>query len=213
MQTEFEKIEKRPIRYMYEDGLLELSIGAVGIFLGGYFWVRVRIPLGSNWLLAWALGLIPLLLIVILFLDLAVKAVRNKLTYPRTGFVSYRKPASGRKRKVISGLITFTWSLIFIFLRSDAPPGTRAISWIPLLTGLFFAGTSIWIGIKTSVPRFYFMAAISALAGIVLSVTVIEENAAFGFYWGILGLSFCLSGVFALLRYIHRHPAAAADPS
>ncbi len=167
----------------------------ISIFLGGYFWVRTRLPSGSTRLHALALSMVPLLLIVILLLDLAVKAVKSKATYPRTGFVSYKKPQDGRKRKTIFRLVTiFAWSLIFHFLRSDALPGTRAVSWIPLLTGLFFAGTSVWIGIKTSVPRFYFTAAISALAGIILSVTGIEENAAFGFYWGILGISFCLSG-------------------
>ena len=214
MKNEMEKIEKRPIQYWYEDGFNELAFGFIGLCLGFYFWIHTRIPAGSAWHVPWAVVMFPLLYFGIRLLNRMIKALKNKLTYPRTGYVSYRRPESKRKRFVILGaFVGLNTFLAYRILRSDALSGWGSIAGIPLVTGLIGAGVFFWIGTKTRVFRFFAMAMISALAGIALSLAGLGEMAALGAYWGILGASSCISGAFVLLRYLQRHPSPGADPS
>jgi len=214
MKSEIEKIEKRPIQYWYEDGLNELAFGAIDLCAGAYFWLRTRIPQGSAWHVLWAIGMFPLLYVGIHLLNNMVKTLKQNLTYSRTGFVSFRRPQGWRKWFSIRGAIFGAgWALVYGFLRSDAFPSVNTAAWIPLVTGLIFAGAFIWAGMKTGIFRLLVTAVISALAGVGLFLAGLPEMAALGAFWGILGVSFCLSGAFALLRYLRRHPSSGADPS
>ena len=214
MKNEIEKIEKRPIQYWYEDGLNEIAFGIIALSLGVYFWIRTRIPQGSAWHVPWALAMIPLLLIGIPLLNRVTKALKQKLTYPRTGFVSYRRPEGKKKRfSILGGVVGSTTAIAYGLLRSDVFPAGTAVVVLPLATGLILAAAYVWIGMKTGVFRFFVTAMLSALAGIAVALTGLTETAALGAYWGILGASHCVSGTFVLLRYLRRHPYSGADPS
>lgn len=214
MKSEIEKIEKRPIQYLYEDGFTEIGFGVISLCMGAYLWIHTRIPSGSAWLVPWALAMFPILFIGIRLLNRMIGSLKQNLTYPRTGFVSFRRPQGRRKWFSIRGAIFGAgWALIYGFLREDMIPGVNTTSWIPLVIGLIFAITFIRTGMKTGVLRLTVLAAISALAGIGLFLAGLSEMAALAAFWGILGLSFCLSGAFALLRYLHRHPASGTDAS
>jgi hypothetical protein len=214
MKSEIEKIEKRPIQYWYEDGLNEMAFGIIGLSLGVYFWIRTRIPLGSAWHVPWALAMIPLLLIEIPLFNRMIGALKQKLTYPRTGFVSYKRPGGKRiKFSILGALVGGTTAIAYGLLRSDVFPEGTAISASPLVTGFILAAAFVWIGMKTGVFRFFVTAMISALAGIALALAGLAEMAALGAYWGILGASHCVSGAFVFVRYLRRHPATETDPS
>jgi len=214
MKSEIEKIEKRPIRYWYEDGLNEMAFGVIGISLGVYFWIHTRIPPGSAWHIPWALGMFPLLLFGSRLLQGIVKRLKEKWTYPRTGYVSYRRSEGGRRRIAIRGAVVgAAFGLAIGFLRSSIFQQRFGIAMVVLITGLIGAGVLMWIEVKTGVFRYFVMSMISALAGIGLSTSGLAEMAALGLFWGILGASHGISGVFVLVRYLRRHPAGGADPS
>jgi hypothetical protein len=214
MKSEIEKIEKRPIQYWYEDGLNEIAFGIIGLSLGVYFLIRTGIPEGSAWHVPWALAMIPLLLIGIPLSNRMVKALKQKLTYPRTGFVSYRRPAGKKKRfSILGGVVGGTTAIAYGLLRSDVFPAGTAVAALPLVTGLIIAAAYLWIGMKTGVFRFFVTATLSALAGIAVALTGLAETAALGAYWGILGASHCISGSFVLVRYLRQHPISGTEPS
>jgi len=214
MKSEIEKIEKRPIQYWYEDGLNELAFGVIGLCLGVYFWIHTRIPPGSAWHIPWAIGMFPLLFFGSRFLNGIIKTLKQKWTYPRTGFVSYRRPGGKRIKFSILGVFVGGATVIaYGALRSDVFPEQNALTSLPLVTGLILAGAFIWIGMKTGVFRFFVTAVISAAAGIALSLAGFAEMAALGTYWAILGASHCVSGAFVFLRYLKRYSSPGADLS
>ena len=214
MKDELEKIERRPIQYWYEDGIGELAFGAIGLCLGFYFWIHTWIPPGSAWHALWGVGMFPLLFFGFRFLNRAIRALKQKLTYPRTGYVSYRRPKRKRKRfSLLGGLVGAASALAYGILKSDAFPKLNTISWIALVTGLFCAAMLFWAGLKTDIPRFFVLAAISGTAGIALSVAGFGEMTALGAFWGILGASHCLSGAVTLLRYLRRNPSSGEERS
>jgi hypothetical protein len=207
MQNEIEEIAKHPLQYAYADGLSEIALGIIGLGMGISFWIQTRIPSGSAWRVLWAIGMLPLLYVGIRVLNKMIEEFKLKLTYPRTGFVSFRNPQDRRRWfSIRGGIFGFGWALLYGFLRSDAIPGLNTARWIPLVTGLIFAAVFLRIGMKTGVHRLMLIAMISVLAGMSLSLVELPEMAAFGVYWGILGASFGLSGAFALRGYLRRHP-------
>jgi hypothetical protein len=143
-----------------------------------------------------------------------VKALKQKLTYPRTGFVSYRRLEGKKKRfSILGGVVGGTTAIAYGLLRSDVFPAGTAVAALPLVTGLIIAAAYVWAGMKTGVFRFFVTAMLSALAGIAVALTGLTETAALGAYWGILGASHCISGPVVFVRYLRQHPISGADPS
>ena len=99
---EVEKIQRRTYRYWYEDGLADLGAGWVFALLGILFLLQALAPAGP---LA-GISAILLPLVVIgggLLARWAIAGLKARITYPRTGYVSYRQPTG--RRRWLTGLV------------------------------------------------------------------------------------------------------------
>lgn len=78
-------ILKRPKLYYNIDGVGELGMGFMTLSFGLMMWVQVHASKGSAWIRNGAI------LCIAALLHYGTKAIKERVTYPRTGFVEYRK--------------------------------------------------------------------------------------------------------------------------
>ena len=86
---QIERLLERPKLYNNVDGVGELGMGAMLLGFGLLTWLQVRSPASALWHKAYVV--VPLILLGALGIDRGMKAVKKRVTYPRTGFVEYRK--------------------------------------------------------------------------------------------------------------------------
>jgi hypothetical protein len=79
----------RPKLYNNIDGVGELGMGFMMLGFGLLMWLQFHAPKGSVWHGMWAFAIYMAVLLSIL--HYGPKAIKTRYTYPRTGFVEYRK--------------------------------------------------------------------------------------------------------------------------
>src|SRR5512133_1902856 len=94
-----EEIKKRAQRYWYEDGIWEIAFGLINALLGGYLLITAQFSWSGP--LAIVLLLLQMAVIIGMFwsINKIVKYMKERITYPRTGYVAYRRPAPGARLK------------------------------------------------------------------------------------------------------------------
>ena len=89
-------IERRPAKYWNIDGLPELMMGFLWIVWGGAWLAGQRIPRGSAWNLYWLFA--PALLVLSGFAATwATKQLKQRITFPRTGYVEWSEPSRAQR--------------------------------------------------------------------------------------------------------------------
>ena len=91
---QIEKIVQRPLLYNNIDGVGELGLGFLFLGYALLQWLSIHLPEASMW---HRYGSFLGFLVLIAAIHYGVKAIKAHITYPRTGFVEYRK---SRKRGV-----------------------------------------------------------------------------------------------------------------
>jgi hypothetical protein len=67
----------------------------------------------------------------------------------------------------------------------------------------------VFIGYRVRVVRYYFVAVASALIGLVGAFAGLGVSAGSAIYFFGIGAAFTVSGVWALVTYLHRNPPPA----
>ena len=93
MNNDLDQAVRKTRQYWFSDGIVEISVGGLFLFLGVYFYLQFSLKAGSLLLVALQLGFVLLLVGGIYLSRFLVDKLKSRLTIPRTGYVSY-KPAS-----------------------------------------------------------------------------------------------------------------------
>ncbi len=207
MQTpDIDTAVQRTYRYWYEDGLAEIGTGCLFILVALLFVVESIAPAGSPLRGISAFGL-PLLVIGGMWVGrYAVRALKSRLTYPRTGYVAYRRASGGRRWSALP--IAAGMGALVAVLFASAP---ASLAWLPLLDGLAVAFFCLFLGRKVGLTRFYVLAAVSTLAGAALSLSGIGDVAGTAAYVAAMGVALAASGAFALRTYLAATQAPVED--
>jgi multisubunit Na+/H+ antiporter MnhB subunit len=121
-------ILNRPKFYHNIDGLVELEGSVMCLGFALLLWLRMLSPADSVWhQISW-FAFVGLVLLI----HYGTKAVKTRITYPRTGFVEYRRPWHTQAIAAALGALV-TASLYIVFRRH------WDISMLASLTGLVFA--------------------------------------------------------------------------
>ena len=206
MNYELEHVVQRTRQYWFSDGLVELSIGGIFIFLGAYFFVQSHLQPRSLMLIILQAGFILAIFGSIYLGRRLVGRFKSRLTYPRTGYVTY-KQANKMQRLLSIGLGLFMATLIVgLFLTT-----TIAINWIPAITGFFVS--IIWMisAARVGLIRFYVQSLLSLLLGVGLSLTGLETYQSLAVFYTVMGLVLILSGGLTLIRYLRQSPPLEND--
>jgi hypothetical protein len=179
MKDNLEASQKRAVQYWFSDGLAELSGAAICLLLAIYFGI-VQI-LGSSQ------GSFALFFLMVFIVAFGIRKVmlwyRERSTYPRTGYV---EPKRGWEDHRLLGIaigftVIFMAFMLFMILR-----GIQSMAWMPALVGVIFAFIFSWVGYRTKLVRFYFLAGFSLVLGVFLAIYGIGD------LWGAAILSFCI---------------------
>jgi hypothetical protein len=200
-----DQLTKRPLQYWFEDGIGELITGALFILIGIYFILQDMVT-NSVWQAV--ISLLSVIVIgggVILGRGLIAK-LKERLVYPRTGYISYPKRPS--KGKLVVTLITVIAVAISIIMlgRSDSD-----FNWTTLVIGAICGVLMLFQAIQTGFYRLYIEAALSFLLGAMIASFAPESMLSSGLFFVIYGLVLVFAGGCALRSYFQKTPPASNE--
>lgn len=206
VEAQIGRAMRRPWQYWYQDGLGEMAMGATFAALGLEFLLESRLPPGPFLTLLSMFGPLVAVLGAGLLAGRAVSAVKARLTYPRTGYVAYRKRTGSRlAARLALGLAT--GALVGTLA---ALPSLQA--WIPAIIGLIIGGVHFYLAQRLDLPRFYLLAAASAVLGTLVSLGGFGDLPGGAAYFVGIGLANALSGAVTLGVYLRStQPLAEAE--
>ncbi|HMB22984.1 MAG TPA: hypothetical protein VKP08_09155 [Anaerolineales bacterium] len=208
MNVNFSDAEQRVKRYWYTDGIGELIGGGMFILLGIYF--AAQQYFGEHTMIS---GLLQAGLVIFLIGGMTIgrwliKALKARLTYPRTGYVEYLvdRQSSNRRRTIVAivAALVATFSIVF---------AGRIVHFLDLtlaLTGLLVGAILIFMqGRGAGLERFYALGGLSAVLGVALSLSGLPSGYGLGLYYSLMGVTYIISGGIVLQRYLHENPLPA----
>ncbi len=206
MDTDIDRVVKRTWRYWYDDGLAEIAGGCLFVAIGLLFLAEALLPPGLLPSLS-AIGLPVVAVGGTLLAGRVVRALKMRLTYPRTGYVSYR-PAG--KSRLLRGMVTgaLAGMLAAVFATVHA---TRA--WIPAMQGLAIGAGWLYLAYRVDGARFCGLAVVSGLIGTAAALGNLGDTLGSGVYFAAMGVATAASGAMALRAYFRqtRAPAEVGD--
>lgn len=208
MNNKLDQTIKRTRQYWYVDGLAEIAFGCLCLLLGLYFFVKVTAPPQSTIGFVLDIGFVFLVVGYAYLASRVVGAVKMRLTYPRTGYVSYTRSSGKRRRTtfIIAAIIGTVLGVTF----ATAPASS---SWIPAINGLLVGGAWLFIANRIGLYRFYAMALISSLLGIGLSIAGLGDISGLAVYNLVSGLIMLAFGGFTLYTYLRDTRPSQNSPS
>jgi len=200
MNSNFSKVQTRAIQYWFVDGLAEIAAGLVSLLVAILFGLWQVIFM-------WRWSLLVILITgftISVGLRLIIQRIKERTTYPRTGFVSHYSGLESRRSIVI------TVAFVLLLLGSNyyfTTNGPQSWLWSPAMAGLAFALSFAWIGALMNLRRFYFLALPSLTIGMALAALGMDFFRGVGILAGVVGLILLFQGYRALKAYIHQNPA------
>lgn len=208
--VDIEKIEKRTVQSFYDDGLTEIALGLILLLLGGYFLAQDLAPEGS------AVGgvlSVAFILVVIsagFLVNRLLRFFKRRITYPRTGYVAFKKKEPSPKRRIATAVVAMIISASLAALYSISPSFKILY---PALNGLLFAVAVLLFANKVGLVRFFVLSAASVVIGFAVTAAGIGDLKGISLYYLFFGAAVLVSGLLALTLYLRRNPRPAADGS
>ncbi len=195
------KVMRQTQRYWYEDGLSDMGFGAFILALGLLFVASALTPPRSPLFLLWGVG-VPLFLIGGgLVVNRVVRTLKERVTYPRTGYVSY-EPSRGASR-VVRPLATF-----FIAAGVAAAIVVLQKQWLSLtvIFGLVYMAVFTFIGLRFGLRRYLALALWSLLLGLALAPLSLTSTPASAIFHIGTGAAWLLAGWLTYRQYLASAP-------
>ena len=203
MSQDIEKVMQRTQRYYYEDGLAETAVSLLFIIIGlallGWHTIQTSPVLGIVMVFV-SMGII---MGGTWFVQHVIPFLKERITHPRTGAVTYRRDVPSQSRRVVIGFALLIPVLGFVFPEFV----TQMSGAVGLLLGVIFS----LIGLRVRLPRFYFLAVAAVLAGIGTAYFFNNDITSTAFTFVTVGLLMLVVGLTILWQYMRRHPVAEVD--
>jgi hypothetical protein len=198
MTDQVDETVRRVHKYLYDDGLIEIGVGILFIVVGLGLIAFVAIQDNTIMGVALIAGLLVLATGGALFTKRALEAVKERVTYPRTGYVSYRFEETNRGRWLVPAAALLVL-MLSLFLPEEL---TRISSMIGALMFVIICS----LGYRLKLRRFYAIGSIALLAGVSASLLFEDEAIGAGVTFSITGLALVISGALTLSAYLRQHP-------
>jgi hypothetical protein len=205
MSDNLRNSQLRTFQYFYVDGSFEFGFGLLCLILAAFFFAERHV---QGWLSAVVDSSLVLVLIGGAWLiNRLIKLLKERITWPRTGYVTYnRREGSNRGRRLVSGLVIGGLVAALASILATSP--NIRISMLPLLSGLLLGLVLMGFAWRTSIPRFYLLAFLSAVLGVILAYGRLEAIVALAYYYLVFGMVLFATGACVLRAYLHQNPAA-----
>ncbi|MGQ9675890.1 MAG: hypothetical protein ACUVX1_09505 [Chloroflexota bacterium] len=210
MKDDIDKAVKRTQQYWFIDGLTEIAVGVVFVLVGLLFLVESFAPPDSPLAHISALGLPLIVIIGWSVTSRLVSAAKARLTYPRTGYVKYRRPPTRQRvnRFVVGAAVGAGVGFVVATLALTAP---ASLAWIPALQGLIVGAFWAYFGWHFALTRFYVLAIVSVALGPATALAGLGDIRGNGVYFSLMGMAMIVSGGLALISYLRQTKAPGDD--
>jgi hypothetical protein len=206
MITQVEQAPRRAVRYWFDDGLVELGTGLLFLLLSALFAVEGLAPAGSLLEGVSAFSLPALVIGGMIVLGLALRAVKERLTFPRTGYVAYPQP--GPVRRVLAVVIGAGVSLAIVWLLAARPSLQLALG---ALQGAVLAVVFLALSLRTGLIRLAFPGFFALGGGLAATSWGLGASLGSALAFGSAGVAALLSGAMVLARYVRTTSPPAAE--
>ncbi|MDK2982403.1 MAG: hypothetical protein PWQ55_2750 [Chloroflexota bacterium] len=189
---------KRTKRYWYVDGFSEIGIGLllIVIILFNFLVGQIQTPVLQ--ILLVVVGLPAVIVLGSRGLSRVVVKLKEKYTYPRTGYIAYRTKTGSRrwKRVLLAGTVGLLAGALTSLLSGSLP-----LIYEQLFVTVMIACAYTYIGYSIGLKRFYWIAGATIVLGLGLSLARLEEIRYFLTFFVGQGLIWIVSGLLALRQY------------
>lgn len=198
MEREIEEQRKKTYRYFYDDGLVELAIGLLFVATGMMLFAWFLFEDSPMLTVVVVLGTIVLVTGGTFLIKRFVSEMKERVTYPRTGYVGYRQgePAKGRWLIPLAALAVVALSFLI----------PEALNNMALMVGALMATVMVLMGYRVGVWRFYLVGLIALISGLGLTLLEVAEIIAVSLTFSITGLTLIILGTVTLTYYLQKHP-------
>ena len=199
---ELDRAKQRSFQYWYMDGLNEIGFGCLMLLLGLYFYLEGALSQTSTLRVILDSSLILVILGGAWLINRGIKYFKEKITYPRTGYVAY-----AQKRRPPRWLAAIIAGLAGAFFAAIIIQG-NLLKWLPALTGIVLCLVMVFMAARANLLRFYLLAAVALIIGVVITLSNFEQSVGLSSVYALFGLSLLISGIRSLVLYLRSFPSA-----
>ena len=219
--NQVQSLLERPKVYNNIDGVGELGIGFLCLGFSLFGFLGLHTPTTAVWHQMYALFIYVGVMLAII--HYGTKAIKNRITYPRTGFVDYRPRDKYWLPMGIGAVISLLVSVGFVL----AVRGRWEMSTLASLVGLVFAASYVRIAMTVRWKwAIFWITAVAAVVIGALPAELLETLAghdglppaipakAVGAFWlmvVVFGAALTMSGGISLWLYLHHTQAPAQE--
>lgn len=198
MSQQINDFIRRTYGYFYIDGLAEIASGGMFILVGAWLVVMALVEPGTPAAVVAALGLPVIILGGTYLLNRLVRSLKERYTYPRTGYVAYRREKRDSKRWILIGFVLLLPILLMLLPES----------WneLPLVIGAILGAVLVYLGYRMLVRRFYLPGGAAVGLGVLCALFVQSETLGAGLTFLGTGVLLGISGGLVLRSYLEEHP-------
>ncbi|MGH8319117.1 MAG: hypothetical protein ACREUL_14255 [Steroidobacteraceae bacterium] len=197
----------RTQRYWWRDGLEEITLGVISLLMGGWSLATSK----ASWFWPGTLIYILLLVAFTIFVPRIKTAMRERITYPRSGYVDQGK--SWRKRVRALVLAPVIVGAIWLTVRYGGRAGLnldRSVQWAPAVCGIAMAAVSVYVYVRQGLPRILVVGVFAIILGVAVSIECPWRLATGLFLVGV-GCAWLCSGRVTMWNYLRTAPPSADE--
>ena len=201
---------KRTKRYWYVDGFSEIGVGLLLIVIILFNHLAGLIQQPVLQIILFVLGLPALIFLGSRGISRVVVKLKEKYTYPRTGYVAYQGKTGSRrwKRVLLSGTLGLLVGALTSLLSGSLP-----IIYQQVFVTVMIACAYTYIGYSIGLKRFYWISGTTIALGLGLILSGMAEMRFFLTFFIGQGLVWIASGLAAMRQYFNctQPPAEAGE--
>jgi hypothetical protein len=202
LYPDLKEIERKPRQYWNVDGLPDLMMGVLWIVWGMAFLLPDLLPPGG-WLQYYWMAVMPVLVVGGVVANWAIKKLKQRLTFPRTGYVDWPEPAPASK--VLASLLAAAVAagVVLLAIRSNAQPMKDLVApGLALLVALGFLISAL----RLKLPHYFWMAAAALLLALIIARAHLDLSKGIICLFLSLGVLSTLMGIVRLQAYRRNNP-------
>jgi MFS family permease len=195
-------VARRPARYWNLDGLPELMLGLLWMVWGSAWLFGQTLPHDWRWNVYWLL--VPALLAALgLAMNRLVRALKERITFPRAGYVAWKEP--DRRTSMAFGAAIVGVAMILALVVLDTPPAEMRA---PAVLSVILSLAVLALGVRQRTPRHIALGGV--LLVLALAIGTLTSGWA-GFNWMLLaaGTVCTIMGAVRLTLFLRAHPRPA----
>jgi hypothetical protein len=205
-QENMQHVQKRLNRYWYVDGISEIGFGLLCLILGLYFYVLRNLDESSLAFQLLSVGFVLIVLASAFGINRFVSYLKNRITYPRTGFVAYRRVRS--HWRLLIGALVGLMSAAMMILITRIPAN---LDWKPFITGIMFTLVALYFAFRIGLLRYVIIAIAAFLLAVYLAIKSPGDYSGLAAFYFFLGSLICATGVIILWRYVITNQTPTED--